>query len=107
MRKHSQLCRGTGANRYRTAHQVAGTRVVRGNGSGGGDSLGLAEPFVVSKDKCFIFDDWSACRSAELIASELRQRSVAAPGEVISRVQRADPDKFVGVAVERDRAGFG
>src|SRR5712672_4376237 len=107
MREHCQLCRSTGTNRYRAVHQVAGTRVVRGNSSGGRYSLGLAEPFIVSKDECFVFDDWSAGRSAELITPELRQRSIAAPGEVISRVQRAVPYKFVGVAVERVRTGFG
>src|SRR6267142_1660665 len=102
-----QICRSSGANRYGARYQVAGARVVRGNCNSRRDSFGLAKPFVVSKDECFIFDDWSACRGAELIASELRQRSISTPGEVIPRVQRTVPDKFVGVAVEGVRAGFG
>ena len=67
----------------------------------------MAKSFVVSEDERLVLDDWPTRRAAELIAPELRQRGVAAPGEVISRVQRTVSYEFVHVAMEGVRAGLG
>src|SRR5260370_7019445 len=80
------------------------TRAVRRDSNCRRNSLRLAESFVVSEDKSLVLDDGPACRAAELIAPELRQRGVAAPGEVIPRVQRTVPYEFVHVAMEAVRA---
>src|SRR5260370_4481027 len=83
------------------------TRAVRRDSNCRRNSLRLAESFVVSEDKSLVLDDGPARRAAELIAPELRQRGVAAPGEVIPRVQRTVPYEFVHVAMEGVRARLG
>src|SRR5580700_370867 len=65
------------------------------------DAHSLAESFVVSKDKRFVFPNWTASRSAELIPIEGRYRSSI---EVISSVQRAIPHELISVAVKRIRS---
>src|SRR5713101_9377114 len=83
------------------------TRAIRRDSNCRRNSLCLAESFVVSEDKSLVLDDGPARRAAELIAPELRQRGVAAPGEVIPRVQRAVSYEFVHVAMEGVRARLG
>src|SRR5260370_1274160 len=83
------------------------TRAIRRDSNCRGNPLRLAESFVVSEDKSLVLDDGPACRAAELIAPELRQRGVAAPGEVIPRVQRTVPYELVHVAMEGVRARLG
>src|SRR5260370_25048014 len=83
------------------------TRAVRRDSNCRRNSLRLAESFVVSEDKSLVLDNWPARRAVELIAPELRQRGVAAPGEVIPRVQRTVPYEFVHVAMEGVRARLG
>src|SRR6267143_1829933 len=69
--------------------------------------LRLAESFIIPEDERLVLDDWPTRRAAELIAPELRQRGVAAPGEVISRIQRTVSYEFVHVAMEGVRARLG
>src|SRR5882762_179519 len=69
--------------------------------------LRLAESFIIPEDESLVLDDWPTRRAAELIAPELRQRSIAAPGEVIPRIQRTVPYEFVHVAMEGVRARLG
>jgi len=104
VREHGQLRRRRGIDRNGTGHQVAHTRIVRRDRNRRRNPLRLAESFIVSEDESFVLDDWPTRRAAELIAPELRQWGVAAPGEVISRIQRTVPYEFVNVAMEGVRA---
>src|SRR2546429_4010016 len=57
----------------------------------------LPEAFIVSEQECFALDDRSAKGTAEYVALKLRNGSLV---EIISRVQRAVAEKFVGAPVE-------
>src|SRR5207248_2623945 len=57
----------------------------------------LPEAFIVSEQECFALDDRSAKGTAEYVALKLRNGSLV---EIISRVQRAVAQKFVGAPVE-------
>src|SRR2546421_4675385 len=57
----------------------------------------LPEAFIVSKEECLALDDRSAKGTSEYVALKLRNASLV---EIISRVQRAVAQKFVGAPVK-------
>ena len=64
----------------------------------------LRSSLIAYEEEYFILDDGSTRRNAKLIATERRTRVAGRLGEIIVRIERAIPEEFVRVPVERVRA---
>src|SRR6266446_1341126 len=98
-----------GRSRTRTGDKLAVARAIRRRCNGAGDAKALSQAFIVGKEECVLLDDRPTGGGAELVPLEGRHyqiaRRVLQTVEEITGVELAVPQKFIGGAMNRVRAG--